>query len=314
MVKGFILAAGFGTRLRPVTDHLPKALVPLAAKPLLQHAIDFLHHGNIGDIGVNTHYMADKISTYLAGCGSTIAVFDEQPDIRGTGGALDFARTFLSEADVFLVMNVDIVARFDLKRYLQRFLESPDCCRLLAFPAAGGTGTICYDPRSMRYRGAASVKETSEDAATADFIGITLYRREFLSLVGPDDFSILPVWQRAAQEGMPVSVDLIDAGYWRDIGTPASLAGAHFDILDGRLDLAVPGTLCIDRTNRICYPYGYRGNPADLGKYSWIGERTFLPKGSINRTVVFENAEFPEERKSVAATLLTPWGAVPFNE
>ncbi|MBN1760202.1 MAG: NTP transferase domain-containing protein [Chitinispirillaceae bacterium] len=314
-MRGFILAAGFGTRLRPITDHLPKALVPLAGKPLLAHAVDYLHLHDIKTIAANTHYRAEAIEEFRTSTGNQFMVFHEEPEIRGTGGALDFARPFLGADDTFFIINVDIIARFDLATHIRGFLASDDCCRLLAFENTGGTGTVRYDPETFAYRGTLADTATEDGAFTADFIGMTLYRREFLPLVGPDDFSILPVWKRAGEMGMRVSVDIIREGYWRDIGTPKSLAQTHFDIIDGILDLEPPPSCTIDRERKVCYPRDWKTVPAGIGRYSWIEALPCALAVPIERTVIFRNAaaDTLAGTAPLQSTLCTPWGAMKFD-
>jgi mannose-1-phosphate guanylyltransferase len=315
-MRGFILAAGFGTRLRPITDHLPKALVPLAGKPLLAHAVDFLRSHAIAPLAVNTHYLADAIIAFRTSTGESFEVFHETPEIRGTGGALDFARAFLGGDDTFIIINVDIVARFDLTEHISSFLRSNDSCRLLAFPNSSGTGTVRYAAETGDYLGTSADTDCSDNASTADFIGMTLYRREFLSLVGPDDFSILPVWKRAVDRGMKVTVGCIDQGYWRDIGRPESLAQAHFDCIDGVLSIDMPSSQIIDRERKISYPARWQAKEYEFGPYAWIEEPSFDPSLPIERSVVFCGARPVASigREPVRSTLFTPWGALPFNE
>ncbi|MBN1575424.1 MAG: NTP transferase domain-containing protein [Chitinispirillaceae bacterium] len=313
-MRGFILAAGFGTRLRPITDHLPKALIPLAGKPLLGHSLDFLTECGVTAIGVNTHYLPERVIAYRTATSASFALFNEAPNIRGTGGALHFAREFLHGDNSFIVINVDIIARFDIREQIQRFEASGECCRLLAWKNGFGNGTIVYDPGNRRYMGTANEVGDRGCFATADFIGMVLYKKEFLALLKADDFSILPVWRRAIGEGIPVSVGLIDSGYWCDVGNPKALAQAHFDIIDARLDIALPPSLRIDRGRKGCFPAEWR-MPLNnrFGKYCWIEDAAFVPSYSVERTVVFRDSmKCPPH--PLRNALLTPWGETAFDE
>lgn len=313
-MRGFILAAGFGTRLRPITDHIPKALVPLAGKPLLQHAYDFLLENGITSIGANTHYLPEQVSRYCGAAQCMVELFHETPVIRGTGGALHFARRFFEKDAMFVVANVDIIARFDLQSQIRSFEMSNDCCRLLAWKNEAGTGTVIYDPADFQYIGAAHETGERSGVATADFIGITLYRREFLAFLSSGDFSILPVWRIAIDRGAPISVGLIDSGYWRDIGNSKSLAEAHFDIIDRRLDIAPPAHLHIDGKRRCCYPSCWSAKQAGrLGGYCWIGSEAFAPPATIERTLVFPGVDHSPSH-SLRNVILTPWGEISFDE
>ena len=95
-MRGFVLAAGFGTRLRPLTDHIPKALVPVCGKPLLARSLAFLRGHGVTEIAVNSHYLADKIESFRREQKECFSLFHEEGNIRGTGGALYFAGEFLS--------------------------------------------------------------------------------------------------------------------------------------------------------------------------------------------------------------------------
>jgi mannose-1-phosphate guanylyltransferase len=313
-MRGFVLAAGFGTRLRPITEHLPKALVTLAGKPLLGHALDFLHERGVTTIGVNTHYLPELIEAYRSATSGSFEIFHETPEIRGTGGALHFARPFLEADATFIVINVDIVARFDLEGQIQQFMASDDFCRLLAWRNDAGTGTIVFNTENGRYIGAANEVGDRNESTTADFIGMALYRRDFLKLLTPDDFSIVPVWRRAIERGLPVSVGLIGRGYWRDIGTPKSLAQAHFDIIDGHLDIAPPASFYLDRKRLCCYPARWNDRQADrLGNYCWIEDPSFAPFAAVAQTVVVAGAIGGPQRP-LRNTLLTRWGELSFDE
>jgi hypothetical protein len=113
---------------------------------------------------------------------------------------------------------------------------------------------------------------------------------------------------------MSVSVGLIDSGYWRDIGTPASLAQAHFDVIDGRLNVAVPATLRVDTEHHCCFPAVWPvGGAEQFGAYCWIEEPSFVPFGPIGQSVVFVNAIACPHRQ-LHGVLLTPWGEIPFDE
>ena len=127
-MKAMIFAAGLGTRLKPITDSMPKALVPVCGQPLLYHVITKLVAGGYGDIVVNVHHFPDQIIHYLHShdFGARIAVSDERDFLRETGGGIKFARPLLDfstppaaplemTTEPFLVHNVDIVSNLDLK-------------------------------------------------------------------------------------------------------------------------------------------------------------------------------------------------------
>ncbi len=112
-----IFAAGLGTRLRPLTDTLPKALVPLNGKTLLQYQIEKLKQAGIRDIIVNVHHFPEQIISYLKAhdnFGCNIAISDEREALLETGGGLRKAQSFFID-EAFLVCNVDILSNIDIR-------------------------------------------------------------------------------------------------------------------------------------------------------------------------------------------------------
>jgi mannose-1-phosphate guanylyltransferase len=313
-MKGFILAAGFGTRLRPLTEHVPKALVSFAGRPLLQHAIDFLHRNNINEIGVNVHYLPEQLYEYKKISTVKFDLFEETPDIRGTGGALHFAKQFLAGDDTFFVINADIIAQIDVTRIIDDFLASEDACRLIAWKNNARTGTIVYNQDNCNYVGTPVQTRSAIGYATADFIGMALYRRDFLSQLTPDDFSIVPVWKRAVERGLSVTVDIEENGYWCDTGTPAVLAQAHFDVIDEKISVTLPENLIIDRIRHCCYPAMWEKKIIEkLGTYCWIEDPAFIPTPALSRMIVYKNSSLTVPSRN-DKLFITPWGEILFNE
>jgi len=121
-MKAMIFAAGLGTRLKPITDSMPKALVPVDGVPLLERVIRELQSAGIDDFVVNVHHFPDQIKDFLAAngsFGSRIAVSDEQPEPLETGGGILRARPLLEplEDGRFIVHNVDILSNLDIPAF-----------------------------------------------------------------------------------------------------------------------------------------------------------------------------------------------------
>ena len=117
-MKAMIFAAGLGTRLRPLTDSMPKALVPVNGKPLLEHIILKLKEAGFDEIIVNVHHFPDKIIDFLRSKNNfniRIEVSDEREMLLDTGGAIKKAAYFFDDEKPFLVHNVDILSNLDLK-------------------------------------------------------------------------------------------------------------------------------------------------------------------------------------------------------
>ncbi len=121
-MKALVFAAGLGTRLKPLTDTMPKALVPVAGRPLLDHVFSKLRGSGFDDITVNVHHFASMIRDYLASNDPGVHISDETDLLRETGGGILHARPFL-EGGPFLVHNVDILSNIDLPGFVSACRE-----------------------------------------------------------------------------------------------------------------------------------------------------------------------------------------------
>jgi NDP-sugar pyrophosphorylase family protein len=120
-MKAMIFAAGLGTRLKPFTNHKPKALAEVNNKTLLEHNIRYLARYGIRDVVVNVHHFASMIEDVLVknkGFGSNISISDERNEILETGGGLKKAVSFFRGEDAFVVMNADVLTNLDLGKML----------------------------------------------------------------------------------------------------------------------------------------------------------------------------------------------------
>lgn len=136
-MKAIIFAAGLGTRLKPLTDHMPKALVPIAGKPMLEHVILKLKAAGFTELVINIHHFGEQIIGFLEAnrnFGLTIHISDERDMLLDTGGGIKKARNFFSGDEPFLVHNVDILSDTDLKALYEYHLHSGNDATLLASP------------------------------------------------------------------------------------------------------------------------------------------------------------------------------------
>ena len=134
-MKAMIFAAGLGTRLKPLTDHMPKALVPVAGKPMLEHVILKLIAAGCDEIVINVHHFADQIIDFVKAnnnFGITIHISDETDMLLDTGGGIKKASSFFNEP--FLIHNVDILSNVDLKSLYEYHLTSGNDATLLVSP------------------------------------------------------------------------------------------------------------------------------------------------------------------------------------
>lgn len=133
-MKAMIFAAGLGIRLKPLTDHMPKALIPVAGKPMLEHVILKLKAAGCTEIVINIHHFGEQIIDFLQAnqyFGLTIHISDERNDLLDTGGGILKASSFFTDHEPFLVHNVDILSDIDLKALYNYHLQSGNDATLL---------------------------------------------------------------------------------------------------------------------------------------------------------------------------------------
>lgn len=224
-MEGFILAAGLGTRLRPLTDNRPKALVEVQGKPLLQIAIDKMCTAGISHIVVNVHHMAQMVVDYLRSrqwrC--TIDISDESRQLLDTGGGLKHAAPLFSGNDDIVIHNVDILSDIDLIE-LQRH-----------HTAQGNLATLCVSHRAtsrlLAFRDGLLVDRWHEDLESCQPLAFS-----GVSVVSPDLLPLLPL----ADHPYPIIDQYIALGksnrigsyihpaeHWLDVGKPDTLKQAR---------------------------------------------------------------------------------------
>jgi NDP-sugar pyrophosphorylase family protein len=237
-MKAMILAAGLGTRLRPLTDDRPKALVEVAGCTLLEISIARLREFGVSEVIVNAHHFAGMIADYLRGknnFGIRIEI-SQEASLLDTGGGLKQAAWFFCEdgpaAPPFILHNVDVISAIDLRRMLDRHAQS----RALATLAVQQRETSRYllFDEQMRLCGRRLVKEQKTELARPSsqlqelaFSGIHVISPRLLGMMSEEGaFSIIQSYLRLAGEGESIMAYRADGDYWRDLGKPESIARA----------------------------------------------------------------------------------------
>jgi len=256
-MKAMILAAGLGTRLRPLTNDRPKALVELNGRTLLEITIERLKYFGIREIIVNVHHHADQIVAYLKSrqnFGIQIAISHEDDLLLDTGGGLKKASWFFLENDSqepFLLHNVDILSTIDFKQMLESHKKSGALATLavqqrtssrqLLFDennlligrrlnnvdqlvsASGSNVSDCHSERSE--------KSVFSSVAPLAFSGIHVIFPRLLTLFTESGvFSIIDAYLRLAATGEKISAFRADNFYWHDLGRLEDLKQAESDI------------------------------------------------------------------------------------
>jgi mannose-1-phosphate guanylyltransferase len=234
-----ILVGGQGTRLRPLTSTVPKPVVRLVDRPFIAFMLEWLRGHGIDDVIMSCGFLADSVRDVL-GDGSHFGIrlrFVEEPEPRGTAGALKLAEPMLDER--FLMLNGDVLTDIDLTAQIAQH-ESSGARATLALvpvpdPSAYGV-VILREDRSV----SDFVEKPSADSINSNMISAGAYvlEREILGLVEPDrNVSIeREVWPRLVEDGL---YGFPSDSYWLDIGTPARYLQGTFDILEGNVETAV---------------------------------------------------------------------------
>ena len=162
-MKSMIFAAGLGTRLKPITDTLPKALVPIGGKPLLEHVARKLKASGIDEAVVNVHHFADQIEEWIrvdasnpSGTGLSMQVSDERDQLLETGGGILKAEEYLHGCGNFLVHNVDILSNLDIKGFASKV--QADALATLLVSERETQRYLLFNPQTMRLVGWTNVK------------------------------------------------------------------------------------------------------------------------------------------------------------
>jgi mannose-1-phosphate guanylyltransferase len=242
-MKAMVLAAGLGARLRPITDHRPKALVEIAGRTLLEITLSRLRAFGIREVMINVHHLAPTIIEYLEtnhNFGMRIEVSREEV-LLDTGGGLKKAAWFFLEDSSdfekpFIVHNVDVLSTIDFARLVQFHTEN----KALATLAAQERETFRYllfDERlelcGRRFGrdGKDQCVRSSLKAQALAFSGIhVISPRLFAMMTEEGAFSIIDCYLRLAAQGERILAFRADEYYWRDLGKPEHVTEAALDL------------------------------------------------------------------------------------
>jgi MurNAc alpha-1-phosphate uridylyltransferase len=226
--RAMIMAAGMGNRMRPLTDKMPKPLVPFLGKPLIDHALDKLAAAGVSDVIVNLHYKAEMLEAHLKGrARPRIQFSDERDKLLDTGGGLKKARPLLGEAPIF-VMNSDTVWAEGMSPVLDRmkaFWDAEEMDALLMMAPAVTTIGECRRGDFMMDGLGRLTRRREAHVAPFMFAGVQIFHPRLLEGAPEGAFSTNILWDKAAEEGRLFGLRL--DGVWMHVGTPGDLAEAE---------------------------------------------------------------------------------------
>jgi mannose-1-phosphate guanylyltransferase len=245
-MKAMVLAAGLGSRLRPLTDDRPKALVQVAGRTLLEITLSRLRSFGIHDVIVNVHHFADKVTSFLKeheNFGMHIEVSREDM-LLDTGGGLKKAGWFFVEskdaaAEPFILHNVDVVSTIDLRRMVQ-FHKDHQALATLAVQHRETSRYLLFDEqfqlcgRRVGREGNPQIVRAAPKMEALAFSGIHVISPRLLTLMKEEGvFSIIDTYLRLAGSGEKIIAYRADDYYWRDLGKLADLQQAACDLEQG---------------------------------------------------------------------------------
>jgi NDP-sugar pyrophosphorylase family protein len=245
-MRAMILAAGLGTRLRPLTDNRPKALVEIAGRTLLAITLSRLRKFGIRDVIINVHHYADMIADYLErnkNFGMHIELSREEV-LLDTGGGLKKASYFFlgdspSSQEPFLMHNVDVISTIDLRQMVEFHIENKALATLAVQERKTSRYLLFDDQLQLCGRWVRNEHETGFDPSSRRalaFAGIHIVSPRLFAMMSESGiFSIITSYLRLAEQGERILAFRADEYYWRDLGTPGSVRLASRDLKEKAL-------------------------------------------------------------------------------
>jgi len=246
-MKAMVFAAGLGTRLRPLTNDRPKALVEIGGTTLLEITLRRLRTFGVTDVIVNVHHFADMVTDYLRSRDFGVRIEISREDVLlDTGGGLKKAAWFFLEdrrEEPFIVHNVDVLSAINLSSMLAYHREH-GALATLAVQQRPTSRYLLFDDQLQlcgRRSGEDGDEEIVRDSGMRQalaFSGIHVISPRLLSRITEDGvFSIIPVYLRLAGQGEQIVGMRNDSVYWCDLGKPEHIAQAERDVSGGRIAL-----------------------------------------------------------------------------
>jgi NDP-sugar pyrophosphorylase family protein len=290
-LRALVLAAGLGTRLRPLTNVVPKPLLPVAGLPLLGHSLQQLAAAGCEAAAINLHHLGDQIRRCFGDSFSGMRlVYSEEPELLGTLGALYPLKDFFADAGQIVLLNGDSLCRWPLKKLLRRFQADRALATLLltarTAPAEFGGGVgIDRERRIVSFR--PGDPERAAAVRRYVFAGAHVLSRALLERIGPGKSDIVRdlYMPMLAQDPQVKLTALVTARPWHDLGTPQRL-------LDGVID------------------WSEAGWPERFWRRAWVSPEAALESGAKVRQSAIEAGAKVGEGAHVERSILLPGARV----
>lgn len=279
----FILAAGLGERLRPVTNHIPKPLIPVLGKPVIERVLDKISTLPFDRIGINLHYRKEAVEEWAQSSSlfEKIVLFPEEK-ILGTGGALKNAEGFLKEG-TFLVHNSDILSDMNLAGLLEHHRLSNNLVTLAVHDYPKFNSVVVDEGGFfIGVNGGLTGRMLA-------FTGIAVYEPAFIDFLPEGVSSVVDAWFKAKGEGNKIGTFNVSGCCWSDIGSPNAYAAAVFELLRREGE-----TVYIHPSIGRCTDADMQGHVVieegcNLGNGVSLGNCIVLPHSPLSNGSAFEN-------------------------
>ncbi|MBS0359860.1 MAG: nucleotidyltransferase family protein [Proteobacteria bacterium] len=224
-----VLAAGLGTRMRPLTDTLPKALIPVAGRTLLDRVLDELKAAGVERCVVNVHHFADQVEAHLAARHDLeILISDERAGLLDSGGGIQHARALLGEDPIF-VANIDSLWLAEGCPPLETLKAAWDPARmdLLLLLVARGRGIGFEGPQGFLMDAQGRLTHSASPDVVTPFanVGFGILKPQILDGQAEARFSIVPIWHRLQAQGRLYGAPM--EAFWMHVGDPAARDAAE---------------------------------------------------------------------------------------
>ncbi|MBA4348785.1 MAG: hypothetical protein C0415_02210 [Thermodesulfovibrio sp.] len=295
-VNCLILAAGLGERLRPITNHIPKPLLPILGKPILQYVLERVSALPVNRIGINLHYRKEAIQDWIkkSQFSEKVVFFPEDP-VLGTGGALKNAEGFLGKG-TFLVHNSDVISDIDLEKLLEYHHGSKNLVTLAVhdYPRFNN---VAVDRNGFVKRIGKKYNLKNESERFVAFTGIAVYSPEFLKFLPSGISGVVDTWLNVTAAGYRIGTIDVSGCYWSDIGTPSAYASTVIDMLkaDGEtvyIDSSVEGCKDVELDGYLAIEKG-----STFNKASYLKNCIMLPGGKPAKGSHNENCMLGKDYK-----------------
>ncbi len=312
-MRVMIMAAGKGTRLRPLTDLLPKPMVPVVNRPALYHILRLLQRHGLREAVINLHHMPEAITDYLRdGAWMDMQIsYSFEPELLGTAGGVKNNAAFLGD-DTFLVMSGDALTDIDLTGLVAAHQRRRSIATLavkeVSDPSLYGVVVADDDDRVVGFQEKPPLEEARSRMCNC---GIYVFEPEILSHILPgqfDDFG-RRVFPDLLKQRIPFHIESV-AGYWSDVGNLGEYVRGNTDALEGLVEVEIPGNeirpeVWVEAEVTVA-PTARIEPPVAIGRGAVLGENVV-----VEGPAVIGDGSVLEAGSHVARSLLLPGSRIP---